>query len=233
MLRVAICDDEKKDIDIVKEYTVHLLDSLNIAYEIETFCDGFQLLDSIMSFDLMLLDIEMNQVNGIEIARKIRTYNRDTKIIFITNSREYLRIGYTVKADGYFFKPLDKIEFNYEVSNILKEDMMDHKFLLDKRISPYKLYINNILYIEYFNRKTIVHLHDSHISTSLTLKEWHALLGDYYFSQCHKAFIINLRQISKLKSDAVVLANEEEIVLSRKYKIEFKSDYFNSIGEEF
>lgn len=233
MLRIAICDDEVKDIESIKELTINLLDSLQLTYEIETFSDGFLLLDSIISFDIILLDIEMDSINGIEVARRLRVYNRDSKIIFITNSPKYMRTGYSVKADGYFLKPIDKIEFNYELTNILKEDMIDNKFLLDKRISPYKIYIHTILYIEYRDRKTIIHCKDQEIATTLTLKEWHSLLGNYYFSQCHKAYIVNLRMIRKLNSDTIILSNNEELTLSRKYKIEFKADYFNSIGERF
>ena len=54
MLRIAICDDEIKDIEIIKELTVNLLDTLQLTYEIETFSDGFLLLDSIISFDIIL-----------------------------------------------------------------------------------------------------------------------------------------------------------------------------------
>ena len=233
MLRIAICDDEIKDIKIIKELTVNLLDALQLTYEIEEFLDGSLLLDSVISFDIILLDIEMEKMNGIEVARKLRVYNRDSKIIFITNSPKYMRTGYSVKADGYFLKPIDKIEFNYELTNILKEDMIDSKFILDKRISPYKIYINAILYIEYRDRKTIIHFKDHEIATPLTLKEWESLLGNYYFSQCHKAYIVNLRMIRKLNSDSIILSNDEELILSRKYKIEFKADYFNSIGERF
>lgn len=232
MLRVAICDDDAMDRIIVKDLLVSLMYSLNIEFEIEEFSDGNSLLNSIISFDLLLLDIEMSEMNGIEIARKLRLYNNECKIIFITNSREYLRTGYTVKADGYFIKPIDRIEFNYELSNILKESMIDNKFLIDKRIGSYKLYINKILYIEYFDRKTFVHLLDSEIATHITLKEWNSLLGSYYFSQCHKAYIINLRHVTKLKTDSVILSNNKEIGLSRKYKIRFKEDYFLSIGEK-
>ena len=93
MLRIAICDDEIKDIKIIKELTVNLLDALQLTYEIEEFLDGSLLLDSVISFDIILLDIEMEKMNGIEVARKLRVYNRDSKIIFITNSPKYMRTG--------------------------------------------------------------------------------------------------------------------------------------------
>lgn len=233
MLRIAICDDEKKDLENVKVLTMKLLESLNIEYEIEEFLNGYALLDSTISFDLLLLDIEMNEINGIEIARNIRINNRSAKIIFITNSRDYLQVGYTVKAEGYFMKPIDIVEFNYELANVLKDDILDSKFIFDKRIAQYKIYINEIYFIEFFNRKTLIHMNGSILTTSLTLKEWNSLLGNYHFSQCHKAYIINLRHIMELKTESIILSSGEEILLSRKYKNDFKVKYYASIGARF
>lgn len=231
MLKIAICDDEKVDLEIINDLTTQLLNTLNIKFDIQKFNSGHKLLESTMSFDLLLLDIEMDEINGIDIARNIRMYNREIKIIFITNSQNYLRVGYTVKADGYFIKPIDKIEFNYELSNVIKDNIIDNKFILNKRISPCKIYLNDIYYIEFKDRKTLVHMKDTLISTYLTIKEWNTLLNDYQFNQCHKAYIINLRHISKLKTDKVILTTGDEIVLSRKYKTEFKIKYLTSIGE--
>ncbi|MEF9962016.1 MAG: LytTR family DNA-binding domain-containing protein [Erysipelotrichaceae bacterium] len=232
MLRIAICDDEIKDLKILKTFTIKLLESLNMNYEIEEFTNGNNLLNSTISFDLLLLDIEMDEINGIEIARTIRINNRDAKIIFITNSQDYLRIGYTVKAEGYFMKPIDEIEFNYELTNLLKDEILDNKFISDKRLGTSKIYINEIIYIEYFDRKTIIHKKNEKIATYLTLKEWMSLLGNYHFCHCHKAYIINLRYVIGLKTDSIVLSSGEELLLSRKYKTEFKTKYFVSVGEQ-
>ncbi|MEG1313567.1 MAG: response regulator, partial [Bacilli bacterium] len=101
MLRVAICDDLLTDLENASKMVDNLLYSLNIEYEIEKYSNGRALLNSKISFDLILLDIEMDEINGIDVAREIRKYNNDSKIIFITNSTNYLQIGYTVRADRY------------------------------------------------------------------------------------------------------------------------------------
>lgn len=230
MLRIAICDDDENDLEIINDYIINLLHSLSMEFNIHKFKNGFKLLETAISFDLLLLDIEMDEINGIDVARNIREFNRDIKIVFISNSQSYLRVGYSVKADGYIIKPINKIEFNYELTNILKENIIDNKFILDKRIGPYKIFLNDIIYIEFYNRKTFIHMTENKIATNLTLKEWNTLLEDYQFAQCHKAYIINLRYIDTIKVDSVILTSGDEITLGRKFKPEFRCKYLSSIG---
>lgn len=230
MLRIGICDDEERDLDIICAFTMELLASLNIEYHMQRFTNGYKLIELASSFDLILLDIEMDEINGMDVARSIRTNNHDIKIVFVTNSQNYLRVGYTVKADGYFIKPIDKIEFHYELTNVLEDYIRNSKFIFDKRISPNKIYLSDIFYIEFYDRKTLVHLKDTKLATYITLKEWIALLKDYHFAQCHKAYVINLYHIGELKTDKIILTTGDEINLSRKYKTEFRLKYLSSIG---
>lgn len=231
MLRIAICDDLSTDLEIVKKMTSSLLSSLNLEYEIEEYNNGKDLLNSPISFDLILLDIEMDQINGIAIARELRKYNNETIIIFITNSTNYLQVGYTVRANRYLVKPLDKQEFDYELTSVLNNQIMDNKFIIDKRISPFKLYLRDIIYIEFYDRKTIIHKINEQISTYITLKEWNILLENYYFSQTHKAYIVNLKHIKQITTDTIILLNNETLPISRKYKDTFRQKYFTFIGE--
>lgn len=232
MLHIAVCDAMKQDLEDVVNMTKNLLQSLNIQFILDAFDEGTSLLASTISYDLIILSIEMNEIDGIEIARKIRIFNCEGKIIFTTNSMSYLRIGYTVSANGYFIKPLNQIQFNQELSNILKNNLLDNKFILDTRISPNKVLLKNILYIEFYNRRTIVHKLTEIISTPLALKEWRHLLNDYGFSQNHKAYIVNLKFIKKYKSGKILLSNDEILPLSRKYKPDFKKEYLKSIDME-
>lgn len=231
MLRVAICDDSSKDLTIIRKMSDNLMSSLNIEYEIEEYDNGYDLLHSKISFDLILLDIEMDEINGIETAREIRKHSSDTKIIFITNSTKYLQIGYTVHADRYLVKPLNKQEFDYELSSVLNSKILDSKFILDKRISPHKLYLRDIIYIEFYDRKTVIHKANQKIYTYITLKEWSTLLNKYHFSRAHKAFIVNLQYVEDTETNKIILSNKEELPLSRKYKESFNQEYYNFIGD--
>lgn len=231
MLRIAICDDSLEDLNTIKKMAENLFYSLKLEFEIEEFENGNELLDSKISFDLILLDIEMDEINGIDTAREIRKHSKDTKIIFITNSTKYLQIGYTVRADRYLVKPLNKQEFNYELSNVLNSRILDSKYILDKRIGLNKIYLRDIIYIEFYDRKTIIHTVNQKISTYITLKEWSTLLDKYYFIQSHKAFIVNVKYVKHMYADRLVLENDFELPLSRKFKDLFKQKYYTFIGD--
>lgn len=233
MLRIAICDDSTADLEIARLMTNDLLYSLNLEYEIEEYTNGKELLESPISFDLILLDIEMDQIDGISLAKELRLYNSDSIIIFITNSTNYLQVGYTVSAARYLVKPLNKQEFDFELTCVLNSHIMDNKFILDKRISQYKLYLKDIIYIEFYNRKTIIHKIDEQISTYITIKEWCALLDNYYFSQTHKAYIVNLKHIKQITTDTIMLSNNSTLPISRKFKETFRRKYYAFIGERF
>ena len=232
MLRIAICDDEANEIDLITKFTIDLMVSLNLKYEILSFNNGFDLINSPISFDLIFLDIEMDMINGIDIAKSIRKFDKKTKIVFITNSTNYLRVGYTVSAERYFLKPLNKTEFDYEITNVLHDSIMDNKFICDDRLQN-KIYISDIFSIELYNRKAIVNKSKDEIATSLTLKEWLALLHNYDFTQSHKSYIVNLKHVKEVKTDSIIMVNNSVIPLSRKYKAEFKSKFYMYIGEHF
>lgn len=232
MLRIAICDDDNNDLQITKTMTLNLLESLSIDLILEEFKYGSELLKSIISFDLILLDIKMENMNGIDIAKQLRNRNDRAKIIFISNSTDYLQLGYSVHAERYLLKPLDKYEFNYELTSILMDKLIDNKYILDKRIGFTKLYLKDILYIEFHDRKTIVHKNSKEVlSTMISIKEWMYLLNKYKFSQNHKAYIVNLKGIKQIKNSSIILKNNEELPLSRTYKEKLKFSYFNLIEE--
>ena len=234
MLRMAICDDSPSDLNRINDMLMHFLESHNIEHEVELFPNGHALLESPISYDLILLDIEMEGKNGIEIAQELRTFNTDSKIVFITNSTsiDHLQQGYKVKADRYLVKPINQQEFNFEINSVIKDQLVDNKFILDKRISPYKLYLKDIIYIEFYNRKTIIHMNGQKISTYIALKEWISLLEDYHFSQCHKGYIVNLSFIQHMNTEKLTLLNNEHLPLGRKYKDKLKLDYYTFIGEK-
>lgn len=234
MLRIAICDDSLSDLNLINDMLLNFLELHSIEHEVELFDNGSALLSSLISYDLILLDIEMKEKNGIEIAQEIRTFNTDSKIIFITNSTsiDYLQQGYKVKADRYLVKPINQQEFNFEINTVIKDQLVDNKFILDKRIGQYKLYLKNIIYIEFYNRKTIIHMKNEKISTYITIKEWISLLNKYHFSQCHRGYIVNLSFINHINTESLTLLNNKILPIGRKYKDKFKSDYYTFIGEK-
>ncbi len=229
-MKIAICDDNINEINQIYEVVDQTIDNLKISAKIDLFHSGIDVLQEKVSYDLLLLDIEMNDINGISLAKEIRKYNKNCIIIFISNYNNYLQEGYKVHAERYFIKPLDSLEFEIEIKEILKEYLIDTKFIYDYRIANYKIFIKDILYIEYYQRKTIVHTVTHNYSTTITIKEWLDILDGCYFSQCHKAFIVNLKHVKDIGKNNVIIVGKDELVLTRKFKRIFIDDYHQYLG---
>ena len=107
MIKIAICEDEKEQQELLKSYIDQIFDGLSVKYELEIYNLGEELLDSYSKdIDILLLDIQMGQINGMDTARKIRELDDKVEIIFITSLIEYVLEGYEVRAYRYLIKPI-------------------------------------------------------------------------------------------------------------------------------
>lgn len=227
-MKILIYDDTKEDIMSLCRCLESFFKSRGYDYKIDICENTDFLLNNLSNYDLIFLDVEINDENGINIGLKIRELNKDIKIIIISNYQKYLIDGYKVHADRYFVKPLSQREFDIDFENIVINYFQNYEGFYDINLQVNKIYYKDILYIDFFDRKTRVHFSNSKIIiTSYPLKYWEEFIKDKSFSKPHKSFIINLQHISGFTKNDVILINEELIPLSRHYKKEFDLDYMN------
>ena len=127
MITIAICEDEKKYAEYIRDFVAEVIPDVQITY----FSDAENFYDSIKhkKYDLYLLDIEMPKKNGIEIAREIRNYYKKTIIIFLTNYEEYVYDGYEVNAFRYIPKPLVKEKLKPALESAYKEYQDNNSYI--------------------------------------------------------------------------------------------------------
>lgn len=123
MLHIAVCDDDIKTLDEVKQILTDYCRAKKLAAKVSAYCDGTDLLASEESFDIIFLDIEMQQSNGIEVAQKIRRMDMNVPIVYITSYIDYWRRAYKVHAFDFITKPFKPEE--------LCEVMRDYLAALD------------------------------------------------------------------------------------------------------
>lgn len=115
MLHIAVCDDDIKMLDEVKQILTDYCRAKKLAVKISAYCDGTDLLISEESFSIIFLDIEMQQSNGIEVAQKIRQMNMNVPIVYITSYIDYWRRAYKVHAFDFITKPFKPEELYISV----------------------------------------------------------------------------------------------------------------------
>lgn len=231
-MEILIYEDNLEDEKILIEFINSYFHNRNITYNIYVCKNSKELLQNISHYDICFLDIELDheKENGIDIGLEIRSMNKDIRIIIVSNYAKYLIDGYKVQADRYFIKPLNKNEFNIELDIVLKNLFENHLCIIDTKISSEKIYYNDILYIEFIDRKTVLNLiNGNKISTPQSLKEWNDLVKHLSFSQPHKSFLVNFKHISAFDNKNIIMSNDDYIPLSRHFKKEFEDKYILSL----
>ena len=218
VLRIAICDDDIMSRETNALMTQKVLEDAGIRYETAMFKSANELLDEIQKgteFQILLLDVMMNEMDGMELATELRKHKSDAEIIFISGDRDTALRGYEVAAARYLIKPV--------MLERLKEALMfcyeRHCESLDYIVLPvdgnYKLYLSEISYVEAFDRGTRFYLQDQVLDTKLKISEVEALLPADTFILCHRAFIVNVKEIRAVRRYEIEMKDGSVVPVSR------------------
>lgn len=225
MINIAIIEDEKKERDIENEFFIKLKNELNIPLNLAFFENGESFLFdfSYGKYELIILDIDLkSDKNGIDTAIKLRTIDKDAKIIFITNLAQFAIDGYKVNATDYIVKPFNYEIFKNRMSIILEKlfSQKAEKILIQANGTKIVLQIKDIFYIEVLNHKTIFHTSKGNFTTYSALKKIEEELKDFNFAQCNSCFLINLEYVENVEGFNVFV-HGEELAISHPKKKEF------------
>lgn len=229
-MNILIFDDNIYDIQQLKTNIDSFFQTLDMPYHIDNCTDEQYLYEHINNYDILFLDIEINHLNGIEIGMKLNQYKHNCCIIITTNFKKYAIDGYKINASRYFTKPINQNEFNIEMKSVINHYLIRYSGFYDPKIATVKILYDDIICIEYFNRKTTLYLQNSKkIKTPYNLKHWLNLLRPYTFSQPYKSFFINLNYIDEIKKDEIIMTNKKIIPLSRHYRKNFLNQYLKHL----
>ncbi len=229
---ILIYDDNENDINHLKICINNFFQETKQEYNITICKSKDELLKNIDNYDLLFLDIEINNENGIDIGFELQKIRHDCRIIITTNYSKYAIDGYKIQADRYFIKPIVQKEFNLEMNTIINKYIKKSVGFFDKKICNHKIYTKDILYIEYLDRKSLIYKTNGKIiKTNYNLKYWYNKLCNHGFAYSYKAFLINLEYISAFKKNEIVMINNEKIPLSRHFKKEFEITYHNFLHD--
>ncbi len=224
MLQIAVCDDEKR----MRDYLEALIQLEYTGCQIKKFASGSQLLLEENHFDILLLDIAMEELNGIETAKTIRK-NSDAIIIFVTALKEYVFEAFDVEAFHYILKPVDEGKFNEIFGRAVKEVKASKKTepLMIKTDLGYQ-YISKetIFFAENQARKIILHTLHGNIAYYAKMSDLEVALGSQFF-RCHRGYLVNLDEIRLYDMNKIQLKNGEEIYMAKRKYHAFVTAYMN------
>ncbi len=218
MIKFAICDDEPL---MAQELAGHLADymkeNLITAYSVSSFSDGRALLDAIDRFDVIFLDIQMEQPDGMETAKLLRRRGDHSLLVFVTVLKELVFDAFQVEAYDYLLKPLDRDRFKQTMERVLRS--LDRKtaedIVIQRGTGCEVVLLSDIVYCEVLGRKIYLHKHDGTVSDYYDKLEDLERRVDGRFFKCHRSFLVNLDYVRGCQDGQVLLAQGERIPASR------------------
>lgn len=231
MLRIAVCDDDK----IALKDTVSMLDKWaqekGIEIEICAFENGDNLLDEnrLCHMDIIILDIIMPLLNGMDTAKEIRQEDKATHIIFLTSSPEFALESYEVKAKGYLLKPVDYRKLAELLEDCSRDFEREPEHLILKTEFGYqKIYYKEIEYIEAQNKIITFYMRDKKkIKTTETLRSFESKLNNTAgFFKCHRSYIVSILNVDHFNASEITTKSGYRIPIARGYGKAFQEAYF-------
>ncbi len=230
MLRICIIDDEL----IQLEYVQSLIDKWSLdnnqKYSITKYSSSEEALfenPQSFPFDFRILDIQMKELSGIELARKIRGYDQKIIIAFLTGTSDYIFDGYEVEAIRYLMKPVKEAEL-FALLNLVqsKTTKLPTYLILTVDKEKIKIDINDIYYVESMGHYVIIHSKDKEYQVKTTIKELSNELGNKFIFS-HRSFLINLSHVASIRKDNVILENSILIPISRNLYKEVNESFIS------
>ena len=235
MINIAICDDTIEELEIISAIISKNLKELEIPSKIRSFSDGQDLLKHMNSskrdIDIMFLDIYMKFSNGIDIAKEIREFDKECKIVFITSSKIHAIDSYEVRALHYILKPINEEKLSTAVKIAIESlNKQDNKIIVKNKKGDYRIFYKDILYAESKARVVNIYLKCGEvISFYSKLEDFFQRLDDERFLKCHQSFVVNMDYILKAENNNIFLYNNIIIPISNGNVNEVKEKYFNYI----
>ena len=227
-INALICDDDSKCGNVIVEYLFKYCEEKNITCFYDLFDDGQKAMESATSYNIAFLDIEIGDVSGLEIAKKLKENNKNIIIFFITEYEKYIDDAMDLFALRFIKKPLDYQRFYTGLDKAVEliNDKTIELFLKDDNIVR-KIKVKDIIYIETDGRKVkIVTVTGNFYSPNL-IDYWEKELTHISFYRVHKSYILNLDYIDQYKRNEVKLTTGEFISISYRNQSSFRKYFFN------
>ena len=218
MIKFAICDDEPAMARELAGYLARYLEEHEVtAYSVSSFSSGRALLEAADGFDVIFLDIQMEEPDGMETARLLRRQGDHSLLIFVTVLRELVFDAFQVEAYDYLTKPLDAARFARTMDRVLQtlEQRTAASIVIQQGSGCEVVPLSDVVYCEVLGRKVYLHKADGTITGYYDRLEQLERRVDGRFFRCHRSYLVNLDHVRGCQAGQVLLSQGERIPVSR------------------
>ena len=219
-MQIAICDDEQNQIEYITSIVTSWSNHKGHSCEIRTFASAEAFLfeyEEDKAYDILLLDVEMKNMNGIELAKRIRKDNNRAEIIFITSHFEFVGEGYEVDALHYLIKPISVEKFTQVLTKAAEKLSVEPpSVVISCEGETVKLYESDILYVESFLHYIVIHTKDNEYKIKENISVFENKVSDVFY-RIHRSYLVSLKYITRISRTSVNIGNTELPLSRGKY----------------
>lgn len=236
-MKIAIVEDQKIEQERLTNYIQGYCSQAKLPVEVVCFNDGLDITSDYQpQFDVIYLDVEMEILDGMTTAKKIRQVDKDVLIVFVTNHSQVAIQGYSVEAIDFLLKPLSQFVFEEHFKKILRKlpsPEQEQQFLYIKsKTTTTKVAMEEITYIESIGHNLHIHTKTITLSTNNTLKNIEPLLDKQSFFRSNSGYIVNLAFVEKVEGNMAYVKGTP-LQISRPRKKDFMTALTNYVGDTF
>ncbi len=225
LVHIAICDDEKHMSDYIRSFVSDFFRKKNREFSLRMFSSGEELLNYNGQIDILFLDIQMKEMDGMETARKLRADKFRGFLVFITVLKEMVFQSFEVQAYDYLVKPVDKKQFEKTMERLYAsmQNASEDSLLVQKGYEGRIIREDEIVFCEIIDRKIYLNLASGEVVDYYERIENLETKLDNRFYRCHRSYLINLKHLKGYKNGTAYMDNGKEIPVSRLRSKEFSS----------
>lgn len=230
-MKIAVCDDNQEELHRVASLLEDYQEEKTVSISLRLFGSSVELASIAQqeNFDLYLLDVLMPALNGMELAREIRTFNTAVPILFLTSSPEFAVESYTVHAANYLLKPISRESLFSALNDISAQQKADRKnyIIVKSNIGVRKILLSQLVYVEAQDRRVIYHLQNG--GQVDCIARFSAIAGELLknieFIQPHRSYLVNMSYINIIGTMDMELQDHTVLPLAQRRVAEIKEYY--------
>lgn len=231
-MRIAVVEDNLECSEQLKHYIKQYGEENHCSFDVVQFWDGKEIAENYTpQYDIILLDIEMPELNGMQAAEQIREQDGDVVLMFVTNMAQYAINGYAVGALDFVLKPISYYTFSMRFARALKRvhTREGGQIILTLPDSVMRLDTRQIYYVEVQSRMLHYHTELGEFVLRGTMQGTEKELAGYHFIRCNHWYLVNLRHVTEVRRDVVMVAGHE-LEISRRNRTAFLTALTEYVG---
>lgn len=235
MINIAIVEDEIQQRKLFEGYLERFSKEVPQQIAVHSFSDGDELLETYIpgKYDILLLDIQMKRMDGMQTAQEIRRVDSDVVIMFVTNLVQYAVQGYAVNAIDFLVKPVSYDVFCQKLNNAIDRLHREEWKTVWIRTAEghVSIHLADIIYVELLARRLFIHTTAVVYQCSSTMQYIEEKLNDSRFFRCHAGYLVNLSYVRSV-GKTTAMAGSQEIPVSKHRRKEFLDEIGNYLGSK-